>query len=130
VSAPGFPPKAPARSTRLTHTAVGGRPLRASQTVALFDIPQWKGHRNPRRWPFARPGATGPVFTINGLKREKLITWNAMILHDLYFAGLEAAPSTGLAQALERDLGSHDCWVAEFSAIGKALGGAVPGGCS
>jgi Fe-Mn family superoxide dismutase len=68
---------------------------------------------------------TAPVFTVNGLKREELIAWNSMILHEVYFAGLTAAmaPSTGLAQALERDFGSHDRWAAEFSAMGKALGG-------
>jgi Fe-Mn family superoxide dismutase len=69
--------------------------------------------------------ATAPVFTINGLKREELIAWNSMILHDLYFAGLtaQAPPSTGLAQAIERDFGSHDRWAGEFTAMGKALGG-------
>jgi len=69
--------------------------------------------------------ATTPVFAINGLKREELIAWNSMILHELYFAGLAApaAPSAGLAQAIERDFGSHDRWAAEFAAMGKALGG-------
>ena len=69
--------------------------------------------------------ATGPGFEINGLKREELIAWNSMILHEVYFAGL--APGSGaspaLARALERDFGSHDRWAAEFSAMGKALGG-------
>jgi superoxide dismutase, Fe-Mn family len=66
-----------------------------------------------------------PVFTINGLKREELIAWNSMILHELYFAGLatQAAPSTLLAHAIERDFGSHDRWAGEFAAMGKALGG-------
>jgi superoxide dismutase, Fe-Mn family len=69
--------------------------------------------------------ATAPVFTINGLKREELIAWNSMILHEVYFAGLTppVAPSAGLAQAVERDFGSHDRWAAEFSGMGKALGG-------
>jgi Fe-Mn family superoxide dismutase len=69
--------------------------------------------------------ATAPVFAINGLKREELIAWNSMILHEVYFAGLTApaAPSAGLAQAVERDFGSHDRWAAEFSGMGKALGG-------
>ena len=69
--------------------------------------------------------ATAPVFVINGLKREELIAWNSMILHEVYFAGLTApvAPSAGLAQAVERDFGSHDRWAAEFSGMGKALGG-------
>ncbi|MDP3747782.1 MAG: Fe-Mn family superoxide dismutase [Phenylobacterium sp.] len=69
--------------------------------------------------------ATASMFQMNGLKREELIAWNSMILHELYFAGLaaRAAPSTGLAQALERDFGSHDRWAGEFTAMGKALGG-------
>ena len=69
--------------------------------------------------------ATAPGYRINGLKREELIAWNSMILHEVYFAGLAAAerPSAALAQALERDFGSVDRWAAEFTAIGKALGG-------
>jgi superoxide dismutase, Fe-Mn family len=70
--------------------------------------------------------ATAPVFTINGLKREELIAWNSMILHELYFASLSGAPATpskALAQAIERDFGSEGRWRAEFSAMGKALGG-------
>jgi len=64
-------------------------------------------------------------FTINGLKREELIAWNSMILHELYFAGLGAASQPGrpLAQTIERDFGSHDRWAAEFAGMGKALGG-------
>ncbi|HZZ32327.1 MAG TPA: Fe-Mn family superoxide dismutase [Phenylobacterium sp.] len=69
--------------------------------------------------------ATAPVFEINGLKREELIAWNSMILHEIYFNGLRAAEpvNPGLAAALERDFGSHDRWAAEFSGMGKALGG-------
>lgn len=69
--------------------------------------------------------AAAPGFTINGLKREELIAWNSMILHELYFAGLTGgvAPSTGLAQAIVRDFGSQARWAAEFAAMGKALGG-------
>ena len=69
--------------------------------------------------------ATAPGYRLNGLKREELIAWNSMILHELYFAGFGAgaAPSAKLGQALERDFGSHDRWAAEFSAMGKALGG-------
>ena len=69
--------------------------------------------------------ATAPVFAVNGLKREELIAWNSMILHEVYFNGLRAAePITpGLAAAIERDFGSHDRWAAEFTAMGKALGG-------
>jgi Fe-Mn family superoxide dismutase len=69
--------------------------------------------------------ASAPGYRLNGLKREELVAWNSMILHELYFAGLgaQAAPSRELGQAVERDFGSHDKWAAEFSAIGKALGG-------
>ena len=76
--------------------------------------------------------ATAPIFALNGLKREELIATNSMVLHELYFAGLggpgrqgkpASAPLPGLARALERDFGSVARWQAEFSAMGKALGG-------
>lgn len=69
--------------------------------------------------------ATAPGYRLNGLKREELIAWNSMVLHEIYFEGLAAAapPAAPLAQALERDFGSHARWAAEFSAMGKALGG-------
>lgn len=68
---------------------------------------------------------TEPGYRINGLKREELMAWNSMVIHELYFAGFgpPAAPTPTLAQAIERDFGSHGRWAAEFSAIGKALGG-------
>ena len=70
--------------------------------------------------------AKAPTYELNGLKREELIAWNSMILHEIYFAGLSAQPSQPgltLAQALERDFGSVDRWRSEFSSMGKALGG-------
>lgn len=69
--------------------------------------------------------ATAPGFMVNGLKREELIAWNSMILHELYFSGIGAPsrPSTKLASAIERDFGSMARWTAEFSAMGKALAG-------
>ena len=69
--------------------------------------------------------ASAPGFAINGLKREELVAWNSMILHEIYFDGLAGgvAPSRDLAQAVERDFGSMDRWAAEFSGMGKALGG-------
>lgn len=69
--------------------------------------------------------ATSPGYLVNGLKREELIAWNSMILHEIYFAGFgPAAPASAtLAKAIERDFGSHDRWAAEFSAMGKAMGG-------
>jgi Fe-Mn family superoxide dismutase len=69
--------------------------------------------------------ATAPGFMLNGLKREELIAWNSMILHEVYFAGLGAPtrPGAKLAQAIERDFGGEAKWRAEFAGLGKALGG-------
>jgi len=69
--------------------------------------------------------ATAPGFALNGLKREELIAWNSMILHEIYFAGLgaPARPGKALASAIERDFGSEARWRSEFVAMGKALGG-------
>jgi Fe-Mn family superoxide dismutase len=69
--------------------------------------------------------AAAPGFQLNGLKREELMAWNSMLLHEVYFAGFGQpnAPSAPLAQQIERDFGSHDRWRAEFAAMGKALGG-------
>jgi superoxide dismutase, Fe-Mn family len=69
--------------------------------------------------------ATAPVFVINGLKREELIASNSMILHELYFdsLGAESQPDGDLRDALARDFGSVEKWQAQFSAMGKALGG-------
>src|SRR5882757_11331059 len=69
--------------------------------------------------------ATAPVFVVNGLKREELIATNSMIIHELYFDGLggEGDPKGALVEALKKDFGSVERWKAEFSAVGKALGG-------
>jgi superoxide dismutase, Fe-Mn family len=69
--------------------------------------------------------AAAPVFVVNGLKREELIAVNSMIIHELYFNSLagEGDPTGPLAEALARDFGSVARWKAEFSAVGKALGG-------
>ncbi|MBM4260521.1 MAG: superoxide dismutase [Deltaproteobacteria bacterium] len=69
--------------------------------------------------------ATAPVFVINGLKREELIASNSMILHELYFDSLGAggAPASALRNALAQDFGSVEKWTAQFTAMGKALGG-------
>ena len=69
--------------------------------------------------------ATAPGFAINGLKREELIAWNSMILHEIYFSGLGSPnrPGTPLVSAMERDFGSMARWQAEYVAMGKALGG-------
>lgn len=69
--------------------------------------------------------ARQPGFALNGIKREELIAWNSMILHEIHFAGLglPVPPEPALASAIERDFGSHARWQAEFAAMGKALGG-------
>jgi len=69
--------------------------------------------------------AKAPGFLINGLKREQLIAGNSMILHELFFDGLgdESGPGKDLEAAIERDFGSIERWRAEFTAMGKALGG-------
>src|SRR5712691_8339605 len=69
--------------------------------------------------------AAAPVFVVNGLKREELIATNSMIIHELYFDGLggEGDPKGALAEQLKKDFGSIERWKAEFSAVGKALGG-------
>ena len=69
--------------------------------------------------------ASAPVFVVNGLKREELIANNSMILHELYFDGLGewSEPGPALREALTRDFGSYERWLAEFTVMGKALGG-------
>ena len=69
--------------------------------------------------------AAAPVFVINGLKREELIATNSMIIHELYFDGLggEGDPKGALSEQMKKDFGSVERWKAEFSAVGKALGG-------
>ena len=66
-----------------------------------------------------------PGFTLNGLKREELIAHNSVILHELYFASLggDGRDPASFAEVLARDFGSVDRWKAEFSAMGRALGG-------
>ena len=69
--------------------------------------------------------SNAPGFLLNGLKREELIAANSVILHELYFDTLGASdkPNGDLEAALVRDFGSVERWIAEFAAMGKALGG-------
>jgi len=70
--------------------------------------------------------ATAPGFVLNGLKREELIATNSMLLHELYFDGLGGGgglPEGALGAAITRDFGSAERWRAEFTAMGRALGG-------
>lgn len=78
------------------------------------------------------PFASAPGFLINGLKREELLATNSMRLHGLYFdslgnGGEPMAPA--MALALGANFGSALRWRDEFTAIGKALGGARAGCC-
>jgi superoxide dismutase, Fe-Mn family len=68
---------------------------------------------------------SAPGYQLNGLKREELLAWNSMILHEVYFAqfGRPGRPGAALAQAIEKDFGSDARWRAQFAALGKALGG-------
>ena len=69
---------------------------------------------------------SAPVFVVNGLKREELIATNSMILHECYFAGLGGdgqLAAGGLSKRIAQDFGSLERWRAEFTAMGKALGG-------
>lgn len=70
--------------------------------------------------------ATAPGFAWNGLKREELIATNSMLLHELYFASIAAAPQEmepAWALALAANFGSVERWRAEFAACGKAQAG-------
>jgi Fe-Mn family superoxide dismutase len=71
--------------------------------------------------------ATAAGFRLNGLKREELIATNSMLLHEVYFECLGEGgggdPTGALADAIVRDFGSLAKWRAEFTAMGKALGG-------
>jgi Fe-Mn family superoxide dismutase len=69
--------------------------------------------------------ATAPGYRLNGLKREELLAWNSMLLHELYFSqfGTPGRPGRPLAAAIEQGFGSDARWRAEFAGMGKALGG-------
>lgn len=68
--------------------------------------------------------ATTQGYVINGLKREELVAYNSMVLHELYFESLGASELSGsLKTELERSFGSVKQWEEEFSAMGKAQGG-------
>ena len=74
----------------------------------------------------ASPAAQRPGFELNGLKREDLIAANSMLLHELYFAGIERGTQPmepAMALALDAGFGSVAAWQAEFVAMGKALAG-------
>jgi len=69
--------------------------------------------------------ATAPGYRIDGLKREELMAWNSMLLHEIYFSqfGAPGRPGSPLAAAIEHSFGSEARWRSEFAGMGKALGG-------
>lgn len=69
--------------------------------------------------------ATAQGYRINGLKREELMAWNSMLLHEIYFSqfGTPGRPDRPLASAIEHSFGSEARWRSEFAGMGKALGG-------
>jgi Fe-Mn family superoxide dismutase len=65
-------------------------------------------------------------FQINGIKREELMATNSMLLHELYFDGLNGSPQPmvpAMTLALTANFGSVERWRDEFMSMGKALGG-------
>ena len=70
--------------------------------------------------------SAAPGFAVGALKREELIAANSAFLHELYFDCLGAPGELkigGLSVAFARDFGSFAKWRAEFTAIGRSLGG-------
>jgi superoxide dismutase, Fe-Mn family len=69
--------------------------------------------------------ANAAGFDWNGLKREELIAYNSMVLHEVYFDGLGAPvdPPADLRRAIDADFASFDAWHNQFAAMGRALAG-------
>lgn len=68
--------------------------------------------------------AAAPPDRMSALKRDEQSTYNATILHELYFDGIGEGPSQPaglLAQAMLRDFGSLERWKAEFVATARTL---------
>ena len=69
-------------------------------------------------------------FLLNGLKREELIAYNSMLLHEIYFdslGGNGVLPVGPLCEAIERDFGSVERW--PNSRRWARRSAAVPAGC-
>jgi Fe-Mn family superoxide dismutase len=68
--------------------------------------------------------AAAPIFVVNGLKREQMVAMNSMLLHEVFFDSLGASPADArLTAQIDKDFGGLDKWAAQFSAMGKAMGG-------
>lgn len=65
-----------------------------------------------------------PIFVVNGLKREQMVAMNSMLLHEVFFDSLGASQADAkLAAQIDKDFGGLEKWAAQFSAMGKAMGG-------
>lgn len=69
-------------------------------------------------------------FQWNGSKREELIAFNSVVLHEIYFNGLggdgllkETEPEIQLKKSIIDSFGSFESWRTQFIEMGKALGG-------
>jgi superoxide dismutase, Fe-Mn family len=69
--------------------------------------------------------AATPAYELAGLKRDQLTALNSTLLHEIYFAclGGEGKNTESMLAVLAKDFGSADRWRAEFTAMGRALGG-------
>lgn len=66
-----------------------------------------------------------PGFVRNGLKREELIAYNSVVLHEVHFEALGpfVAPPGDLARAIDAAFGGFDAMTAEIARTAKALAG-------
>ena len=69
--------------------------------------------------------ADAPPFQYGSLKREELIAWNSMVLHELYFANLGGTgPGAGpAAELLKAEYGALDAWERDLRQTALSLGG-------
>ena len=65
-----------------------------------------------------------PPFLRGALKREELIAFNSMVLHELYFANLGAGMrKDNIEREIAGAYGSYENWQQEFLGTGMALAG-------
>ena len=73
-----------------------------------------------------RSKANANYFAIRELKREQVHAMNSVLLHELYFDGLSAAPGDpgeAAQNALKKRFGSVDTWLEDFRASALAARG-------
>ena len=69
--------------------------------------------------------AATPAYELVGLKRDQLTALNSTLLHEIYFAclGGDGKNTESMLATLAKDFGSAERWRAEFTAMGRSLGG-------